>query len=173
MRERTRDIAFVGVLIAMGVVLTRFASIRIAIGGIEGIRIGFGTFPTILGGLLLGPFPGALIGALADIVGFMLSPMGPYFPHFTLTAALYGLLPGLLVRLPLRSKTARLFLAVALPQVGVGCILTPYFLHTLFAMPWKVLLLPRLVSTPVNVLVYTILLLSLSRVPLFAALGER
>lgn len=173
MHEKTREIAFVGILIAMGVVLTRFASIRVAIGGIEGIRIGFGTFPTILSGLLFGPFLGALTGALADIIGFALSPMGPYFPHFTLTAALYGALPGILVHLPLRSRTHRVLLAVAVPQVGVGCLLTPYFLHTLFGMPWKVLLIPRLISTPLTVLFYTLLLLSLARVPLFALPKER
>ncbi|MEN3202917.1 MAG: folate family ECF transporter S component [Atribacterota bacterium] len=173
MRERTREIAFVGILIAMSVVLTRFASIRIAIGGIEGVRIGFGTFPIILSGILFGPVLGALTGALADIIGFALSPMGPYFPHFTLTASLYGILPGILVHFPLRSRTYRIFLAVVVPQIGVGCLLTPYFLHTLFDMPWKVLLIPRLISTPLNVLFYVLLLFSLSRVPLFAALREQ
>lgn len=173
MHERTREIAFVGILIAMSVVLTRFASIRVAIGGIEGIRIGFGTLPIVLSGLLFGPFLGALTGALADIIGFVLSPMGPYFPHFTLTAALYGILPGAIVHLPLRSRTYRVLLAVAVPQVGVGCLLTPYFLHTLFGMPWKVLLIPRLISTPLIVLLYTLLLLSLARVPLFALPKER
>lgn len=173
MHERTREIAFVGILIAMSVALTRFASIRIAIGGIEGIRIGFGTFPIILSGMLFGPVLGALTGVLADIIGFTLSPMGPYFPHFTLTAALYGILPGTLAHLPLRSRTCRIFLAVAVPQLGVGCFLTPYFLHTLFDMPWKVLLIPRLISTPLNILFYVLLLFSLSRVPLFAPLRER
>lgn len=173
MRERTREIAFIGILVAMSVVLTRFASIRITIGGIEGIRIGFGTFPIILAGLLFGPLLGALTGALADVIGFALSPMGPYFPHFTLTAALYGVLSGVFGHFPFRAKGLRLFLAVAIPQVGIGCLLTPYFLHTLFGMPWKVLLVPRLVSTPFNVLFSTLLLFSLSRVPLFAALGER
>ncbi len=173
MRERTREMVFVGILVAMSVVLTRFASIRIAIGGIEGIRIGFGTFPIIFGGILFGPLLGALTGALADIIGFAVSPMGPYVPHFTLTAALYGALSGALSYLPVRSKGLRLFLAVAIPQTGVGCLLTPYFLHTLFGMPWKVLLLPRLVSTPINILFSTLLLLSLLRIPLFATLEER
>lgn len=168
MHERTREIAFVGILIAMGVVLTRFASLRISIGGVEGVRIGFGTFPTILSGLLFGPLLGALTGAFADIIGFALSPMGPYFPHFTLTAALYGVLPGILIHLPLRSKICRILLAVAIPQVSVGCLLTPYFLHTLFGMPWKVLLIPRLISTPIIVLLYVLLLSGLIRVPRFA-----
>jgi ECF transporter S component (folate family) len=173
MREKVRHLAFTGIFIAMSVVLTRFASLRIAIGGIEGIRIGFGTLPIILSGMLLGPISGALTGALADIIGFVLSPMGPYFPHFTLTSSLYGVIPGIVSLLPFHSKTLRTFCAVAIPQVGVGLFLTPYFLHTLFDMPWKILLVPRLVSVPLNTIAFTALILSLFRVPAFAAFGER
>lgn len=172
MREKVRDITFTGILIAMSIILSRFASMRITIGGVEGIRIGFGMLPVILSGLLFGPVLGALTGALADIIGFVLSPMGPYFPHFTLTAALYGTIPGLVSLSPLRPKP-RIFLAVAIPQVVVGCLLTPYFLHALFDMPWKALLVPRLISTPFNILFFTLLLLSLTRTPVFATLSER
>lgn len=106
-------------------------------------------------------------------IGFVLSPMGPYFPHFTLTSSLYGVIPGVVSLLPFRSKTLRTFCAVAIPQVGVGLFLTPYFLHTLFDMPWKILLIPRLVSVPLNTIAFTVLILSLFRVPAFAAFGER
>ncbi len=173
MQGKSQRITFASMFIAMSVVLTRFASIRLAIGGVEGVRIGFGTFPIILGGMLFGPSWGGAIGALADVIGFSLSPGGPYFPHFTLTSALYGVIPGILALLPFRKRTVQILWSVLLPQVGIGCFLTPYFLHTLFDMPWKVLLIPRLVSTPLNVAFYTFLLLGLSRTPVFALLAHK
>ncbi|MGQ9622327.1 MAG: folate family ECF transporter S component [Candidatus Caldatribacteriaceae bacterium] len=173
MQGKSQKIALAGMLIAMSVVLTRFASIRLTVGSVEGVRIGFGTFPIILGGLIFGPLWGGIVGALADVIGFSLSPVGPYFPHFTLTSALYGVIPGILALLPFQKRTAQLLWSVLLPQVGIGCLLTPYFLHTLFDMPWKILLIPRLVSTPLNIVFYAFLLFGLSRTPVLAPSAHR
>ncbi|MEI6157806.1 MAG: folate family ECF transporter S component, partial [Atribacterota bacterium] len=93
MKAETRSVVLQGLLIALGVILTRFASIRVSIGGIEGIRIGVGTLPIMMAGILMGPLSGSLVGCLVDIIGYALNPMGPYMPHFTLTAALYGFIP--------------------------------------------------------------------------------
>ena len=41
-------------LVALSVILGRFASIRIPLGGVEALRIGFGTFPIVLSGFLYG-----------------------------------------------------------------------------------------------------------------------
>ncbi|MFH0926580.1 MAG: folate family ECF transporter S component, partial [bacterium] len=85
MRISSHKITTMGLLIAMSIILTRIASLRIAIGGVEGIRIGFGGLPIILGGVLFGPLSGGLIGAISDVVGYFINPMGAYMPHFTLT----------------------------------------------------------------------------------------
>ncbi len=95
-RSRTRMLTFLGLMVALNIVLTRMASVRIALGGIEGIRIGLGAFPVLFGGFVAGPVGGAFVGALGDLIGFFLNPLGPYMPHFTLIAALRGLLPPLL-----------------------------------------------------------------------------
>jgi len=144
---------------ALSVVLTRFASVRIAVAGIEGIRLGLGTLPNILAGIVLGPAYGALSGAAADIVGFMLSPMGGYMPHFTLTAALSGAIPGLVflvldrhLRVP-PSVTA-LGISVAAGTVLVSWCLTPYFLHTLFGLDYRAIVPPRLVAGVLEIPVY-------------------
>nr|HPK87724.1 ECF transporter S component [Atribacterota bacterium] len=55
MNNSTRNITIVGLLVAMSIVLSRVASVRIAIGGVEGIRIGFGKLPIFLGSFMLGP----------------------------------------------------------------------------------------------------------------------
>ena len=61
-------------------------------------NISFGVVPVIFMGMALGPFWGAGVGAAADVLGFILFPMGAYNPAFTLTYALIGCIPGLLIR---------------------------------------------------------------------------
>ncbi|MBU4228094.1 folate family ECF transporter S component, partial [bacterium] len=90
MKISSHKIATMGLLIALSIILTRIASLRIAIGGVEGIRIGLGGLPIILGGVLFGPLSGGLIGAISDVIGYFINPMGAYMPHFTLTSALTG-----------------------------------------------------------------------------------
>ena len=147
-----------GLLIALSIILTRVASLRIAIGGIEGIRIGFGGLPIILGGVLFGPLSGGLVGAISDLVGYFINPMGAYMPHFTLTSALTGIIPALVLKLSQKNEANVLELgtAIAVGQTITSLILVPYFLHTLFGLPWAILMLPRIIGVPVNIFLYTV-----------------
>ncbi|NLY05810.1 folate family ECF transporter S component, partial [Candidatus Sordicultor fermentans] len=81
--KRTKALVYLGFLTTLSIVLTRLASIRIPLGGVEVIRIGFGQLPVIMAGIYFGPGSGALVGGLSDFLGFFLNPMGPYLPHFT------------------------------------------------------------------------------------------
>ncbi len=154
---------YLALLTALAVVLTRYASVRVSFAGVENVRFGFGQFPAIMAGVLYGPWGGAAVGALADVVGYLLSPIGPYMPHFTLTAALTGALPALFLAV-LRPKRVsapsfgHLLLAVGLAQALVAIGLTPYFLKILFGMPWAVTVIPRVVAQAILIPVYASLL---------------
>ncbi|MGC8779220.1 MAG: folate family ECF transporter S component, partial [Candidatus Caldatribacteriaceae bacterium] len=128
----------------------------------------------VISGVLFGPWVGGIVGALSDVVGFALSPLGPYLPHFTLTSALYGFIPGIFTSvLTTSSREKRIIWGIISTQVGVSGLLTPYFLHTIFGMPWKILLLPRLFTVPIHIVVYTLLILTLMRTPSFASLDRK
>ena len=86
----TRDLVLASLFIALSIVFARLFSIRIS----EGLRLSFGQTPIILAGILLGPVWGLIVGALADVVGFAVAPMGAYIPGLTLTSALVGLIPA-------------------------------------------------------------------------------
>lgn len=75
---------------AASMVLNRFASIHTM-----GWTIGFAFVPIVLTAVLCGPFWAAAAGALADFVGAILFPFGPYFPGFTVCGAVMGLVYGL------------------------------------------------------------------------------
>ena len=124
----TKELVYMSFLIALNIVLSRVASIRISIGAVEGIRIGFGSFPPILAGIMFGPGAGGIVGAIGDIMGYYMNPMGAYIPLFTLSAALTGVIPSLILKLTKRSTQSlwQLIIAIGIGQVITSIILTPY-----------------------------------------------
>lgn len=157
MKISSHKITTMGLLIALSIILTRVASLRIAIGGVEGIRIGLGGLPIILGGVLFGPLSGGLVGAISDLVGYFINPMGAYMPHFTLISALTGIIPALVLKLSQKNEPNVLELgtAIAVGQIITSLVLIPYFLHTLFGLPWKILIPPRIIGAPISIFIYT------------------
>ena len=73
----------VSVLLAMSVVISFMASVRIT----ESIKIGLGYLITALLGMLYGPFTAALAAGAGDIIKYLLKPDGAYFFGFTLRHA--------------------------------------------------------------------------------------
>lgn len=166
-----RVLSFCSILIALSIVLTRFASFRIPFFGVENIRVGLGPLPIILGGIVFGPLFGALIGVLADIIGFMISPIGAYMPYFTLISSLNGIIPGLLMMGSFRTSLStsfqlRFITGVILSQLLNQWLLLPWFLHLAFDIPVKASLIPRLFSAPLQIIGYIIIGLSILSHPL-------
>jgi len=89
-KVKLKDIAIIALLIAMEVILTRFLSIQTPV-----VRIGFGFLPIVIVAMLYGPVYAGAAAAMADLLGAMLFPIGPYFPGFTFTAFLIGAVYGL------------------------------------------------------------------------------
>jgi len=148
-----------GLLVSLNVILARFASVRISMGGVEGIRIGLGSFPVVFSGIFFGPLAGAVVGALGDVVGFFLNPMGAYMPHFTLSAALTGAIPGMMTRLLSREGEpgyVRLLISIGTGQAVTSLFLVPWFLEMLFGIPRWATLPSRLISYAVVVPAYAL-----------------
>lgn len=167
----SKNIAYYGLLIALNVVLTRVGSIRIGGGGTEIVRIGFGGFPIIFAGIVFGPLAGGIVGAIGDIIGMIVSPMGPYMPHFTFSAALTGVIPGLIMMRckdkECRTSFWRLLLAIGIGQVTTSILLWAYFMKTLFGMPLATILPGRVISQLVNIPLYAYMTkILISRLPL-------
>ena len=152
----TKKIAYLSFLTALTIILTRILSIRIPIAGVEGVRIGFGALPIIFAGVAFGPAAGGIVGALGDLLGYFINPLGAYMPHFTLTSFLTGFIPGVIVFYVLkRCRTLPvIFIAISIGQLISSLILVPYFINTLFGVPFTVLMPPRLLSQLINIPVY-------------------
>jgi len=89
-----RIIVFAALLAAISVALKIFGIPVTILGGlIKDINLS----PTIViySGMILGPVVGGVVGAATDLLAFLIRPLGGYFPLFTVTNALMGIIPGL------------------------------------------------------------------------------
>jgi len=88
-KSATSQLVMMAFLIALEIILTRFCSINTPI-----LRIGFGFLPVAMMGIMYGPLWAALGYAVGDILGMIIFPSGMFFPGFTVTALLTGLVFG-------------------------------------------------------------------------------
>lgn len=142
----TKKIITMGLLVAMDVVLNRFLSIKT-----DSLSIGFDFVPMVIAAMLYGPLPAAVVHGLADFLGAILFPTGPYFPGFTLSVFLMGLVFGLLLHNKEQSFW-RTVLAVGICQYVISLFLTTYWIHILYGPAYWPTMVGRLVQIiPVSV----------------------
>jgi len=128
-----KQLAYISLFIALTILLTRYYNFHIKF-------ITFSGFPIILAGIYLGPASGALVGVVSDVVGYLLNSRGkPFFPGFTLTAALSGFLPAFCLKIWKKDKPIPDFLPLLLSILGgqfiTDVILVPYFMSILYGKP--------------------------------------
>ena len=106
---------------------------------------------------MFGPIYGGIVGAISDMVGYMIQPIGPYMPHFTVISALAGILPTFFFFFFLEkvSNIVKIAIGIGVTIVITDFILIPYTLHFIFGIPMQVLIIPRLISVPITILLYT------------------
>ncbi len=88
--QKLRNVVFCGMMAAVAIILGYIATIRIG----QFIRIGFSGLPNQVIDYLFGPAVGAIFGAALDIIKWFLQPSGDFFPGFTISAALGGIIYG-------------------------------------------------------------------------------
>lgn len=126
-REITKIIALLGVLTAMGVVLGRFVPLV----NILTSKYEFSFVAVMLAAYLTGPVGGAVVGGLIDLIGALLMPTGAYFPGFTLTAVLTGLVFGLL--LYKNCTVPKIIIAVLSTQTVCSLLINTLFISVFFS----------------------------------------
>ncbi len=151
-----RTLAVAAMCIALNIVLTRYFSINT-----QFLRIGFGFLPVAVFSMLYGPIPGGIAAALADVIGYLLSPNGPFFPGFTLSALLLGLIFGLF----LYKKELTVWRVVVCCFVAVFAIdaLNTLWLSILYHYGILVILPQRLMQAAIKFAIESALLLVVAK----------
>jgi hypothetical protein len=134
-----KSISIIGILVAMEIILARF-SIHT-----WNLKIGFSFIPVVVAAIFYGPVTAGLVGAIGDIMGYILFPVGAYFPGFTLTAFVTGMIFGFFLR---KSQSVlNIVLAVLCVQIFVSQFMTTYWISFLYGSPYWALFATRIYQT--------------------------
>ncbi len=162
--KNLRSLVMSAMLLAIAVVLGIY-TIQIT----ESLKIGLANLANEMVGLMFGPVVGSLIGALADILKYMVNPTGPFFPGFTISGFCGGLIYGIvLYQKPLSLK--RVIVANTLVTVLVNLLLNTYWLTLLYGNAYAVLLPARVVKQLVMLPIEVVLFYGVAKVLLKAGI---
>ncbi|MDR7857169.1 folate family ECF transporter S component [Tissierella sp.] len=155
----TKTLVQAGFLVALSIVLTRFLAIMVPVAGLPStLRLSFGEIPLMISGLLFGPIIGGISGLAADLIGVVVLPQGPYFPGFTLSSILWGVIPGIFSfyfkrkgqgKNPFSFKNVFLVVCVSILVISIG--LNTYWLSIMLGKGYMILLPGRAISAFVNI----------------------
>jgi ECF transporter S component (folate family) len=156
-RLTTEVIVITGFMTALSIVLSKLVSINISF-----LRIGFGFLPIAVLAIMYGPVIAAIGYGLADLIGAWLLPTGAFFPGFTVSAVLTGLIFGwVLYR---REVTfVRALAASALVCLAVNLLLNTWWLTFIIGKGFKVLLVSRAVKEIVAIPVMSVMIVLIDR----------
>lgn len=159
-------LAQVAVLLAMEVILSRFFSIATPV-----TKFSFAFVPLAICGALFGPVYGGIMGGLADLLGAILFPIGPYFPGYTLNNALHGVALGMALKEGRRTWW-QLALALIFNRVVVGIFLSALWGHMLTGNPYWAVVAARgfqaVVMAPVQFIIIRLMMSPVEKYSVFA-----
>ncbi len=123
------SLAAIAMLLALRVVLGFFANATLPFFG-NSVKLSASFLPIAVGGVMFGPFPAAIIGALGDIISFLIAPTGMYFPGFTINGLLTGLIYGIAFY---KSE-------ITIPRVTTAWLINTLTVETFLAAYWLTVL---------------------------------
>ena len=150
-------------LIAVALVLNLFASVQIT----DSLRLGFGFIATAIMGMLYGPVCAGISAGIVDILQFFLKPSGEFFPGYTLTAILGGVLYGIFLYNN-KYSLPRIIAVKSIINIVLHLILNSYWLTFLYGYAFWAKLPERIIKNiamlPVEILILAILLPQIARI---------
>jgi len=148
----TTQLVVMALLIALEIILTRFLSIETPF-----LRIGFGFLPVAIMAILYGPWWTGAAGIVGDLVGMTLMPKAAFFPGFTLTAFLTGVIFGLVLYKKQITWKRTLVAALAVNIICSLCLDTVW-LSMMYGDSFLALLPIRLIKVIIMIPVETLLI---------------
>ena len=155
-KNSVRTLTMLALLVAMSIVFSRVLSISTGF-----VRFNLGSLPVLLAALLFGPGAGFAVGAVADLIGGVLSGYA-INPLITLGAGAIGFAAGLAwQKLPEMRLGLRLQISVLLGHFVGSMVITSMALRIFYGYPWATLAvrIPNaLILSAVNTVLLRILL---------------
>ncbi len=142
-KSSTKKLIVSALLVALDVLFARVLAINTPI-----MKLGLGFAAVAVCAMAYGPAWAALIAALGDLLGSVLFPTGAYFPPFTLSAALTGVIFGFALY-NRRASFKNAFFAGAGNTVLVSYLINSFLISWLSGTEYTTLLATRAVQLAV------------------------
>lgn len=154
-----KDIKVITTCAMFGAIAVVLGYFTIQIG--DFIKIGFSSIPNELVAYLFGPVVASIFGGAMDIVKYLIKPIGGFFPGFTVTAIVAGIINGcFLYKKKITIKRALLvnFIVILLCDM----LLNTYWLSILYGKGFFVLFpmraLKNIIMWPIDsILMYSVI----------------
>ena len=141
---KLRSLTGMAVLIALSIPLDML-NIPIS----QTLRVGVGFLVTASLGMLYGPVAGGVAAGMGDIVKFLYNPTGAFFPGFTLTAILGGVIYGFFFYKS-RCTVMKAILSKTFVNLILNTLLNTVWLSVLYGKAFQILVLDRLIKNLVT-----------------------
>jgi ECF transporter S component (folate family) len=156
--KNLRSLLACSLLLALGIILNMYATVRVS----DALKVSTSFIALASIGLLFGPVPAMISGGVLDVVSFLFKPDGPFFPGFTVSSILSGLLYGLLLyRRGTRSLYILAPLAKLLVNLLINLVLNTYWITILYGRGFLAILparvLKNLVAWPVESIILVLI----------------
>ena len=138
LKVELRDLVLLGIIVAMKIILSRFTV------GTTIVHVSLGFIGSVMLGYLFGPVWGSIGGGISDLVSSALfGNQGGFFLGFTLSAMIGPFIYGLVFyQKPV--KIWRIILATLLVTVVVNIGLNTLWVHLLYGMEFRIVLIQRI-----------------------------
>ena len=133
------------------------------------IELRFQSFPIAISGALFGPAVGAIVGVISDIGGYLAKPTGAFFPGFTISSAITGIIFGIVLNSKAQKGVLLLRVATAMTinTIVTGMLLNTLWLSMLYGNPFSVVFIARLpkeiVMLPINIAILYVILIPVKK----------
>lgn len=159
----TRKLVIIAMFVAIEVVLTRFLSIHTPFA-----RIGLGFLPIAMLGIMYGPLTAGLSYAAGDLIGATLFPTGPFFPGFTLTVFLTGIVYGSFLHKhgPRSSNLVAASIMVVAIRMGLDTLWLGILFDDSYLALMPVRLVKGLIDIPLQIVLIPLLWTVIAKTPI-------
>jgi len=149
-------------LLAIFIILDRLLTINT-----QFLALNLSLIPIMLAGMILGWQYAMLIGALGDLIGAIFWPFGAYFPGFTISVGLSGLIFGIfLYETPNKEKRhfgIKSIISTAIVIILINLLLNSLWLNIMYGKAFTYYLSIRVVAQAVELPIYVTTIIILEK----------
>lgn len=160
--SKIKKIVLSAMLLAILIILSRFISIET-----QFLVISFSFIPIMMSAIWLGPKYSMIISLLGDLIGAILFPFGQYFPGFTISAAISGLIYGIFLYNNKEKSDKKFTLMLIISSILVlgivNILINSFWLHILYGKAYLVIISTRVIAQVVMLPIQVITIYTLNK----------